>query len=224
MLAEEPPAPRMLEPAPPSDASADRPDASGAAGSPPSAELAPATLVARYGERLYRLARRLTSSDADAEDVVQATLLKVLQRAQDFRGESDPFGWIYRIALNEAREVHRRRARRPAVSLDALPLDLNEDGHFRRPFRLPPANVDRALLSRESEARIRLAIEELPDGYREAVVLVDLEGLAYPEAARLLGLQLNAFKTRLHRARLHLRNRLEDLWQDVAGRASEDLP
>lgn len=186
--------------------------------------LAPATLVERYGERLFRLARRLTGSDADAEDVVQATLLKVLQRAQDFRGESDPFGWIYRIALNEAREVFRRKARRPAVSLEALPLDVADDGHFKRPFRLPPVEADRALLSREGEARIRAAIAELPDGYREAVVLVDLEGLGYPEAASLLDLHLNAFKTRLHRARLHLRNRLEDLWREHAGRLSEDRP
>lgn len=184
--------------------------------------LAPATLVERYGERLYRLARRLTSGDSDAEDVVQSTLLKVLQRAQDFRGESDPFGWIYRIALNEAREIHRRRARRPAVSLDALPLEARDDGHFQRRFRLPPAEADRAALARESEARIRAAIEELPDAYREAVVLVDLEGLSYPEAAQLLGLHLNAFKTRLHRARMHLRNRLEDLWREYAGRVAAD--
>lgn len=183
--------------------------------------LAPATLVERYGERLYRLSRRLTGNDADAEDVTQATLLKVLKRAQDFRGESDPFGWIYRIALNEAREIHRRKARRPAVSLEALPLPVREDGHFDRRFRVAPMAVDRAAQSRESEARIREAIEELPDGFREAVVLVDLEGLAYPEAAKLLGLHLNAFKTRLHRARLHLRNRLDDLWKERAERAPD---
>ncbi len=183
--------------------------------------LAPATLVERYGERLFRLARRLTGSDADAEDVAQSTLLKVLQRAQDFRGESDPFGWIYRIALNEARELHRRRARRPAVSLEGLPLPLREDGHLDRRIRTAPVAVDRAALARESEARIRAAIEELPDGYREAVVLIDLEGLTYPQAAELLGLHLNAFKTRLHRARLHLRNRLEDLWKERADAARD---
>ena len=180
--------------------------------------LAPATLVERYGERIFRLARRLAGNDADAEDVTQATLLKVLQRASEFRGESDPFGWIYRITLNEAREIHRRRARRPAVSLDALPLAVQEDGHFAHAFRPFPSTPDRGPLAQEVEVRVREAIEELPDGYREAVVLVDLEGLSYPEASKLLDLHLNAFKTRLHRARLHLRNRLEAFWNEHEGR------
>jgi RNA polymerase sigma-70 factor (ECF subfamily) len=180
--------------------------------------LAPATLVERYGERIFRLARRLTGHDADAEDVTQATLLKVLQRAGEFRGESDPFGWIYRIALNEAREIHRRRARRPAVSLDALPLEVEDDGHFAHAFRSFPMTPDSGPIADELEVRVREAIEELPDGYREAVVLVDLEGLGYPEAARLLQLHINAFKTRLHRARMHLRNRLEAFWNEREGR------
>jgi RNA polymerase sigma-70 factor, ECF subfamily len=179
--------------------------------------LAPALLVERYGERMYRLARRLTGNDADAEDVTQATLVKLLQRGADFRGESDPFGWIYRIVMNEAREIHRRRARRPAVSLDALPLEVREDGHFARTFRSLPMAPDAGPVAEEVERRVREAIEELPDGYREAVVLVDLEGLGYPEASKLLGLHLNAFKTRLHRARMHLRNRLEAFWNEREG-------
>jgi RNA polymerase sigma-70 factor, ECF subfamily len=184
----------------------------------PSDPLAPATLVDRYGERIYRLARRLTGNDADASDVTQSTLLKVLQRASEFRGESDPFGWIYRIALNEAREIHRRRARRPAVSLDALPLEVEQDGHFAHDFRSFPLAPEQGALAAEVETHVRAAIDELPDGYREAVVLVDLEGLSYPEASKLLGLHLNAFKTRLHRARLHLRNRLEAFWDERKGR------
>lgn len=180
--------------------------------------LAPATLVERYGERIFRLARRLTGNDVDAEDVTQATLLKLLQRAGEFRGESDPFGWIYRITLNEAREIHRRRARRPAVSLDALPLEVEDDGHFAHTFRSFPTTPESGPIAKELETRVREAIEELPDGYREAVVLVDLEGLGYPEAARLLSLHINAFKTRLHRARMHLRNRLESFWNEREGR------
>lgn len=180
--------------------------------------LAPETLVERYGERIFRLARRLVGNDVDAEDVAQATLLKVLQRASEFRGESDPFGWIYRITLNEAREVFRRRSRRPAVSLDALPLEVEDDGHFATPFRTLPTAPESGPLAEEVQQCVREAIEELPDGYREAVVLVDLEGLGYPEAARMLDLHINAFKTRLHRARLHLRNRLQAFWDERQGR------
>lgn len=173
--------------------------------------LDPALLIERYGERIFRLARRVTGNDADAEDVTQNTLMKVLRKSDSFRGESDPMGWIYRIALNEAREVHRRKRRRPAVSLDAMPVDFDENNH--------PTGVtdysqrpERAAMRSEIDARVTDAIDELPEGYREAILLHDLEGVPYAEAARLLDLTLGGFKARLHRARMHLRRRLEEFW------------
>jgi len=176
--------------------------------------LDPDTLVDRYGERIYRLARRMSNSDADAEDVMQNALIKILRNAGSYRGESDPMGWIYRITLNEAREVHRKRKRRPAVSLDTLPVDFDETSH--------PVGVtdiahrpERAAMTSEIDGRVRAAIDELPDGYREAVILHDLEGVPYQEAADLLELTLGGFKTRLHRARMHLRKRLEEFWKSV---------
>ena len=182
--------------------------------------LNPDTLVERFGERIYRLARRMTNSAADAEDVMQNTLLKVLRKAGSFRGDSDPMGWIYRITMNEAREIHRKLKRRPTVSLDALPLDFDETAHAtgvtdfsRRP--------ERWAMATEIEERVQEAIQELPDGYREAVVLYDIEGLTYQEAADLMELTLGGFKTRLHRARLHLRRRLEEFWREVDERAGK---
>ena len=178
---------------------------------PRSTLLDPDLLLERYGERIYRLARRMTNSDADAEDVMQNTLIKILRKAESYRGESDPMGWIYRITMNEAREVHRKRKRRPAVSLDSLPVDFDESNHAvgvsdigKRP--------DKEAMASEIDDRVREAIAELPDGYREAVVLYDLEGVPYTDAAELMGLSLGGFKTRLHRARLHLRNVLERFW------------
>lgn len=175
--------------------------------------LDPELLLDRYGERIYRLARRMSNSDADAEDVMQNTLIKILRKADTYRGESDPMGWIYRITLNEARELHRKRKRRPAVSLDALPVDFDETQHPTgiSDFSKHP---DKAAMAGEVEERIRAAIEELPDGYREAVVLYDLEGVPYAEAAELMGLSLGGFKTRLHRARLHLRGVLQSFWTE----------
>ena len=120
--------------------------------------------------------------------------------------------WIRAGSVNEAREIHRRRKRRPSVSLDSLPVDFDETSHptgvsdvSRRP--------EKAAMAGEIDGRIREAIEELPDGYREAVILHDLEGVAYQKAANLMGLTLGAFKTRLHRARLPLRHRLEQFWR-----------
>ncbi|MDJ0522060.1 MAG: RNA polymerase sigma factor [Planctomycetota bacterium] len=180
---------------------------------PNSALLDPDLLLDRYGERIYRLARRMSNSDADAEDVMQNTLIKILRKADSYRGESDPMGWIYRITLNEARELHRKRKRRPAVSLDALPIDFDETQHAVGVSDIA-GRPDKSAMAGEIDDRIRDAIQELPDGYREAVVLYDLEGVPYAEAAQLMGLSLGGFKTRLHRARLHLRNVLERFWAD----------
>lgn len=171
----------------------------------------------RYGERIYRVARRMVGHTEDAEDVTQTVLLKLLQKAGTFRGDSDPMGWIYRITVNEAREHHRRRGRRPAVSLEALPADVKatapSSGISDR--IVPP---DRAALGAEVEDVVTAAVGELPDGYREAVILVDLEGLSYRDAAEVLGLGLGGFKTRLHRARLYLRARLGAFWHSPGGR------
>ena len=176
--------------------------------------LSPDGLVDRYGDRIFRVARRMMGNDADAEDVTQNVLLKLLQRASSFRGESDPMGWIYRIAVNESRELYRRRGRRATVSLDSLPVELDESEHItgvsdfsRRP--------DRKLHAAEVEEAVRKAIQELPDGYREAVILMDLEGLSYKDSAEAMNLTLGGFKTRLHRARLHLRRRLEEFWRSI---------
>lgn len=173
--------------------------------------LAPEELLTRYGDHVWRVALRLTGNATDAEDVVQETLIKILRKAHTFRGDSDPMGWIYRIAMNEAREVHRRRKRRPAVSLDELPLDFS-GGHGPQGVAPVPPTPEDGPIAAELDARVRAAIAELPDGYREAIVLKDLEGLEYKVAANLMELTLGAFKTRLHRARLHLRNRLQAFW------------
>jgi RNA polymerase sigma-70 factor (ECF subfamily) len=178
--------------------------------------LDPEALLERYGERIYRLARRMSNSDADAEDVMQNTLIKIIRKAPTYRGESDPMGWIYRITLNEAREIHRRRKRKPSVSLDSLPVEFDESSHIIGVSDIS-TRPDRHAMSGEVDGVVREAIEELPDGYREAVVLHDLEGVPYQEAAELMELTLGGFKTRLHRARLHLRRRLEEFWNAQDG-------
>ncbi len=173
--------------------------------------LDPEILVDRYGERIYQIAYRMTGNAADAEDVAQNTLLKILRKRDSFRGDSDPMGWIYRIAMNEARELHRRRKRRPAVSLDQIPIEFTPDMHPSGIAPIPKT-AGGVVEAKEAESVIREAIQELPDGYREAVVLHDLEGLSYKASAELLELSLGGFKTRLHRARMHLRNRLQSLY------------
>ena len=179
--------------------------------------LDPERLVDRYGERIYQIAFRMTGNAADAEDVAQNTLIKILRKADSYRGESDPMGWIYRIAMNEARELHRRRKRRPAVSLDQLPVEFGDGGMPPLGVKPVPKRPDHGPISAEIDRAVREAILDLPDGYREAVVLTDLEGLSYKESAELMELSLGAFKTRLHRARLYLRTRLQSVWEELEG-------
>jgi len=176
--------------------------------------LQPDRLVDRYGERIFRVARRMMGNDVDAEDVTQNVLIKILKSASSFRGDSDPMGWIYRITINESRELYRRRGRRPTVSLDALPVEIDGTSHTVgvKDFSRRP---DKEIFRREVEARVGEAIQELPDGYREAVILMDIEGLSYKDAAEVMDLTLGGFKTRLHRARLHLRRRLEQFWRTI---------
>jgi len=183
--------------------------------------LAPDLLVDRYGERIYRVARRMTGNDADAEDVTQNVLIKILEKGHTYRGDAYPMGWIYRIAMNESREHFRRRGRRPSVSLDALPIDVDETSHLLGVSDFG-ARPEKEALRAEIEDVVGRAIAELPDGYRETVILMDLEGLSYKDAAEALDLTLGGFKTRLHRARLHLRRRLEEFWRstDQAGTSS----
>ena len=179
--------------------------------------LDPERLVDRYGERIYQIAYRMMGNDSDAQDVAQNTLIKILQKADSYRGESDPMGWIYRIAMNEAREVFRRRKRRPAVSLDQLPVEFGDGDMPPLGIKPLPKRPDAGPITDEIDRVVRDAIQDLPDGYREAVVLTDLEGLSYRDAAELMDLSLGGFKTRLHRARLYLRTQLQSVWDEFEG-------
>jgi RNA polymerase sigma-70 factor (ECF subfamily) len=168
-------------------------------------DLDPEGLVERFGDRIYALARRLVGNAADAEDVTQTVLVKLVEKAPTYRGEGAPMGWIYRITMNEAREHFRRRRRRPATGLDLEALAEGGGPAPRAPtVSLPAEPADAA----DVRTRVRAAVNRLPDGYREAVVLADLQGLGYREAAQLMNLDVNAFRTRLHRARLKLRGAL----------------
>ena len=169
-------------------------------------------LVSRYQGRVYRLACRLTS-DTDAGDVLQETFLQVYRHLPSFRGDSQFGTWLYRIATNAALMLRRSRARRPAESLeDFLPRFDAAGRHAETPVELQVAAdaddaIDRATLARKA----REGIARLPDLYREAFVLRDLEELPTAEVARVLHIEPAAVRQRVHRARLMLRGFLSDL-------------
>jgi len=168
-------------------------------------------LVAEQSNDVYALLYRLTSDAEEARDLTQETFLRAFQSIGRFRGDASLKTWIYRIAINQARNRWRwwRRRRRDAtVSLDAT------DEHRERPLAtiLPSdksPSPEQQTLAREREAQLRDALCSLGRSYREAVILRDVEGFSYEEIAQTLQISIGTVKSRISRGRLELRRQLE---------------
>jgi RNA polymerase sigma-70 factor, ECF subfamily len=169
-------------------------------------------IVHRHQARVFRLACRLTS-DTDAPDVLQETFLQVYRHLPSFRGESQFATWLYRIATNAALMHRRAAARRPAESLDTFLPRFDADGtHAATPAELQVVSRADELIDRHTLAeKARAVIAQLPDAYRDAFVLRDLEDMPTAHVARVLGIEPAAVRQRVHRARLMLRGYLSDL-------------
>jgi RNA polymerase sigma-70 factor, ECF subfamily len=179
-----------------------------AAGDDPAFEM----IVERYQARVFRLACRLTS-DTDAPDVLQETFLQVYRHLPSFRGESQFRTWLYRIASNAALMHRRARSRRPAEPLDVFLPQFDAHGmHIATPAELQVAARADELLDRKFLARkARAVLARLPDLYRDAFVLRDLEEMSTEDVAHALGVTPATVRQRVHRARLMLRGYLSDL-------------
>ena len=170
-------------------------------------------LVARFQGRVYRLALRLTGNEGDAEDVLQETFLQAYRGLAAFRGDARFATWLFRIATNAALMQRRARARRPAEPLEEYAPRFDADGrHVLREEDLAQAARADEILDRERLAeRAREGIERLPEIYRMAFVLRDLEEMPTAEVASVLGIDAAAVRQRVHRARLMLRGFLSHL-------------
>jgi RNA polymerase sigma-70 factor, ECF subfamily len=163
----------------------------------------------RSGE-IFGLLHRLTENHEEARDLTQETFLRAFQSIATFRGEADLRTWIYRIAINQARNRWRwwRRRRRDFT----LSLDSTDDaGHQALIAKLKSDNSDpeRDALAREREQMLSKALKGLRRVYREAVILRDIEGFAYEEIAVALDINVGTVKSRLARGRQELRQKLE---------------
>ena len=166
-------------------------------------------LVATYGDRAYRLARRITGGRADAEEALQDAFWNVIRKIDTFRGDSSFASWIFRVVTNAAYQLLRRRASRTAeIPLDDVLPVFDVDGYHGGAITDWSASVDDVALQHELRDRLSSAIDELPPHYRAAIVLRDIEGLSIFEVAEVLGITVATVKTRTHRARLQLRQRL----------------
>ena len=167
-------------------------------------------LVARFGPKTYRLALRITGKPEDAQEVTQDVMWTVSRKIDTFKGESALGSWIYRITANAAYQKLRGRRGKDEVSWETLLPAFDADGHFVEPVRDWAQAFDDPALQAEARERLRTAIDSLPPDYRTAFVLHDMEGVSNPEIGELLGISLPAVKSRVHRSRLFLRQRLAE--------------
>ena len=169
-------------------------------------ERATEELLGAYGDRVYRLAMRITGNASDAEEVVQDTLWTVSRKIDGFRGEAAFGSWVYRIAANAAYEKLRRgRSRRSDVSWDELAPVFDENGQHAEAAVDWSKRLKDPAIEGELKSVLWAAIDKLPVEYRTAFLLHDVEGLSSPEIAETLHVNLATVKSRLHRARLFLR-------------------
>jgi len=168
-------------------------------------------LVAEHSGDIYALLYRFTSDAEEARDLTQETFLRAFQSINRFRGDANLKTWIYRIAVNQARNRWRwwrRRKRDVTVSLDAT------DERDKQPLGATLRNNDavdpeQETLAHEREGQLREALLGLRQSYREAVILRDIEGFSYEEIADTLEISIGTVKSRISRGRLELRRKLE---------------
>jgi RNA polymerase sigma-70 factor (ECF subfamily) len=168
-------------------------------------------LVSAYGDRVYRLALRITGNAADAEEVAQDALWAASRKIHTFRGAAAFGTWVYRITANAAYQKLRGRQRqRNEVSWEDLAPAFDEEGQHVEVTGDWSRRLKDPAIETELESVLSAAIDELPLDYRTAFVLRDVEGLSNPEIAQTLQVRLGTVKSRVHRARLFLRRRLAD--------------
>jgi RNA polymerase sigma-70 factor (ECF subfamily) len=162
------------------------------------------TLLERHEAQVYRFGMKMCRDPEDAKDVLQDTLLAMARSVRDFRGASSISTWLYTIARSFCIKKRRRRKFAPE---EERSLETGDTAEARR-LADPTASPDEVLAGRQVERALEQAIAELDPMYREVLLLRDVEGLTAPEVAEVLGVTTQAVKSRLHRARLSVRERV----------------
>ncbi len=165
-------------------------------------------LVQRHQERLYQTLLHLCGSSEDAKDVLQDTFLRAYEKLEQFHGDSSFYTWVYRIGVNIALSGHRRRRARPTVRrMGDDSVNRHEDAADESADADPTYALERV----EREQIVEAALNQLGPEHRAVVILKDFDGRRYEEIGVILNVPIGTVRSRLHRARCELRDRLRCL-------------
>jgi RNA polymerase sigma-70 factor (ECF subfamily) len=168
------------------------------------------TLITRYSGDIYSMLCRMTQDPEEARDLTQETFLSALKAIRSFRGEAELKTWLFRIALNHSRNRFRwwkRRKRSETISLDR-PLTDEGNATIADTLAAEGETPEQTVLRLERRQRLMATLNTLPDVFREAIVLCDIEGFGYEEIAKALDVNVGTVKSRISRGRELLRKRL----------------
>ncbi len=166
------------------------------------------TLMERHQDQLYRVAYRMTSNPDDAEDLVQEALLEAFQSFRRFQPGTHFDRWVCRIMSHTYIDRLRRKSNTRHESLDQ-PMGTGESEGFYREIADSAPTPEAKALSGETDRQVQAALQELPEDFRLAVVLCDLEGYSYEEIARMVGRPVGTVRSRIHRGRAILARKLQ---------------
>jgi len=165
-------------------------------------------LLGTYQGRIFNLAMSILRNESDAEEATQDVFMTVIRKVNTFKGNSALYSWMYRICVNTCLMRLRGKRRGETVALEDFMPVFTEEGMHASPMDDWSKEVERKALNEELGKMIRKFTEELSEKYRVVFVLSDIEGLSNEETAKILGMTVPAVKSRLHRARLYLREQL----------------
>jgi RNA polymerase sigma-70 factor (ECF subfamily) len=184
-------------------------------GSPPPGDppadgppVTPELVFREHAPRIFHIARRMLGNDADAEDVTQDVLLQVIRKLDTFRGDAQLTTWLHRVTVNAALAYRQKRANRQKRETTDAAEDTLEAAPVSGPVKRWNVGPDEPVLAAEQAELIEKAIGELPGPFKDVYVLADVEGLPNQDIADMLGLSVPAVKSRLHRARMRMRDAL----------------
>lgn len=167
-------------------------------------------LVVRYQDRLYNSLMLMVKSPEDARDLAQEAFVHAFRKLDSFRGDAQFYTWLFRIAVNATISFRRKAARQKTSSVETAKEAAGIEPVDERGGARPSGRME----VQEEQELVRRALSELSDEFRQAIVLTEIEGLSYEDAAEAVGCPIGTIRSRIHRARNELREKLRILLKE----------